>query len=66
MATVEYSPDVQILSIRLGKKKSVDSDIQGNVVLDYDKDGKLMNIDVMEVNVEDLLSVPEKIVRSKH
>lgn len=57
MAKIVYDSEVKILSIRLSKNKSVDSDVKDNVVLDYDKDGKLVNIDVMRVNLEDVLKI---------
>lgn len=56
MAKINYDPEVKILSIRLLNKKSVDSDIKDNVVLDYDESGNLVNIDIMELNLEDLLN----------
>ena len=55
MPIIEYNQDVKILSIRLQEKKSVDSDIQDNVVLDYDEEGKIVNIDIMNVKIEDLV-----------
>ena len=54
MTSFSYDPEVNILSIRLKKAKSVDSDMKGNVVLDYDAQGQLTNIDVMNVNLEDI------------
>lgn len=56
MTKIEYNPDVKILSIRMTNKKSVDSDIQNNVVLDYDEDGNLVNIDILEIELEDVLA----------
>ena len=56
MTKISYDPEVKILSIRLQKTKSVDSELKENVVLDYDKSGRLVNIDIMEVDVEDLLA----------
>jgi uncharacterized protein YuzE len=58
MPSISYDPEVQILSIRLKRVKSVDSEIKGNVVLDYDAKGQLTNIDVMNVNLEDVNSLP--------
>ena len=54
MKKISYDPDVRILSIRLRKTKSVDSELKENVVLDYDKNGHLVNIDIMEVDLEDI------------
>ena len=55
MPKIQYNPEVKILSIHLMDSASVDSDVKGNAVLDYDKNGNLVNIDVMEVNLEDLV-----------
>jgi len=55
MPKIEYDPQARILSIRFMDKKSVDSDIKDNVVLDYDENGHLVNLDVMEINLEDLV-----------
>ncbi|MEK7672423.1 MAG: DUF2283 domain-containing protein [Patescibacteria group bacterium] len=54
MAKISYDPEVQILSIRLLEKKSVDSDVKGNVVFDYDGKGNVVNIDVMNLDLESL------------
>jgi len=55
MAKIKYDPGVQIPSIRLSDKKSVDSDVQDNVVLDYDADGQLVNIEVMEASFSEVV-----------
>ena len=43
---ISYDKESRVLSIALGKDKSVDSDVQGNVVLDYDKRGRVVRIDL--------------------
>ncbi len=48
-----YDKQSQVLSWQLKKGPSVDSDIQGNVVIDYDKAGKIVSINFYEVNFED-------------
>lgn len=48
---VQYDRKAKILSIRLSKTRSVDSDVRGNVVLDYDTKGDLVNIDIMRVSL---------------
>ncbi len=47
---VKYDPKAKILSIHLSPIKSVDSDVRGNVVLDYDGKGDLVNVDIMKVS----------------
>ena len=48
---LQYDGESKILSIRLRRNKSVDSDTEGNIVLDYDQDGNLVNIDIMHINL---------------
>ncbi|MDD3861295.1 MAG: DUF2283 domain-containing protein [Candidatus Gracilibacteria bacterium] len=55
MPKINYDADVKILSVRLSKNKIVDSDMKDNCVIDYDKDGNIVNIDLMGVNLENLL-----------
>lgn len=61
MQKIEYDPEVRILKIRFRPGKSVDSEVKGNLVLDYDKDGKLVKIDVMEVDLEDFIGIQSEI-----
>lgn len=49
---ISYDKESRVLSIALGKDKSVDSDIQGNVVLDYDKKGRVVRIDLYNFNFD--------------
>jgi len=43
---ISYDKESQVLSIEVGRKKSIDSDIQGNVVIDYGKDGEIVRINL--------------------
>lgn len=54
-----YDKKVHILHIRFGKEKSVDSEVQGNLVVDYDKSGKIVNIEVMDFSLDEFLRVRE-------
>lgn len=47
---IKYDSEAKILSIRLAPTASVDSDVKGNVVLDYDEHGNLVNVDIMKVS----------------
>ena len=49
--TITYDADARILSIRTARARSVDSDIFGNVVVDYDASGQPVNIDIMECSL---------------
>lgn len=53
MAKIKYDKDSKILTIRLSNKKSVDSDVRKNVVVDYDKDGEVVNVEIMNINMEE-------------
>lgn len=50
---VSYDRKAKILSIRLAKTRSVDSDVRGNVVFDYDAEGDLVNVDIMRVSLSE-------------
>ena len=41
---ISYDKESQVLSVRRSSAKSVDSDISGNVVIDYDKNGEIAKI----------------------
>ena len=53
MTKISYDPEVEILTIRFSKKQSTESELWDNVVLDYDSEGHLVNIDVMDIRLED-------------
>lgn len=56
---VKYDKKVNILSFRISSKKSVDSEMQGNIVVDYDKEGNIVNLDIMNVNIGEFSKVKE-------
>lgn len=58
IAKISYDKEAKILSIRLTKDKGVDSDIYGNVVVDYGKNGKPVNIDIMDISLNEFRRVP--------
>lgn len=60
MSKVSYDQKIGILSIRISNKKSTDSDISKNCVIDYDENKKIVNIDVMDINLEDILKAKLK------
>ena len=49
---IAYDRGSKVLSVEIGKKKSVDSDIQGNIVLDYDKSGKIVRINLYDFSFD--------------
>ncbi len=54
---IYYNPKEKILSLRLSQARSVDSDVQDNVVVDYDKEGRVVNVEVMEINLRDFMPI---------
>jgi len=47
---IKYDKKSNILSIRVSKKRSVDSDVKDNIVIDYDEKGEIVNIEIMKIN----------------
>lgn len=43
---ISYDKENGVLSIQIRKGKSVDSDIQRNIVIDYDKRGEIIRINL--------------------
>ena len=43
---ISYDKESKVLSIEMKHAKSVDSDIQGNVVIDYDKKGEVVRVNL--------------------
>lgn len=54
---IKYDENSKILSIKISDKKSVDSDVKKNIVVDYDKDGNIVNIDIMKISVEEFSKI---------
>ncbi|MBI2552508.1 DUF2283 domain-containing protein [Candidatus Uhrbacteria bacterium] len=55
---VKYDPEAKILSVRLSSGPGIDSEVKGNVVLDYDAKGNLVNVDIMKVSLSEFGSTP--------
>lgn len=49
---IVYDKEVDVMSIELRRAKSVDSDVNGNVVIDYDKNGKIVRINFYNFNLD--------------
>lgn len=52
---IKYDPRSNIFSIRLSRKKSIDSDIKDNIVIDYDEKGEIVNIEIMKINFNEFI-----------
>jgi len=66
MTKIKYNKETKILRIRLSNKQSVDSDIRGNVVVDYDKEGKIVNLDIMSISLEEFSKTEDYFNRFLH
>ena len=53
MPKINYDQETRTLTIKVSNKKSVDSDAQKNVVVDYDKDGNIARIEIMSVDLNE-------------
>lgn len=45
---VSYYKDSRVLVLEMKKAKSVDSEIKDNIVIDYDKKGKIVRVNVYD------------------
>ena len=52
---IKYDKKSNILSIRMSKKRSVDSEVKDNIVIDYDKNGEIVNIEIMKISLNEFL-----------
>lgn len=43
---IRYDRESEVLSIEMQKSRSIDSDIQGNAVIDYDRRGNIVRINL--------------------
>ena len=53
MPTISFDEESRIMNIKVSVKKSVDSDVYGNMVVDYDKNGQITNIDLMDFSMKE-------------
>lgn len=58
-----YDKNSRVLSVEIGKGKSADSDIQGNAVLDYDRKGKIVRINLYDFSF-DVFKENQRVLRS--
>ncbi len=61
MCKIECDQESKVLMLTLKKGKSVDSEVKGNVVLDFDPKGELVRLEVMDVNLEAFLKAKETV-----
>ena len=53
MVKIGYDKKARTLSFRISRGRSVDSDVQDNVVIDRDKNGRIVNVEIMDVGLEE-------------
>ena len=49
---ISYNKEAKVLSVEMRKMKSVDSDIHDNIVIDYDKRGKVVRVNFYDFNFD--------------
>jgi len=54
---IKYDKNSNIVSIKISDEKSVDSDVKNNVVVDYDKNGQIVNIDIMKIGIDEFKKI---------
>lgn len=54
---ITYDSESRILSLRLSKAQSVDSDVHENIVIDYDARGNPVNIEIMDCSLSEFRRV---------
>ncbi len=59
---IHYDKESEVLSIEIKRAESVDSDIQGNAVIDYDRRGNIVRINLYQFNF-DAFRKHRKIIR---
>ena len=47
-----YDKESKVFFIEMSNKKSVDSDIQRNLVIDYDKGGNVVRVSIYEIDFD--------------
>lgn len=57
---IKYDKKSNILLIRLSKK-SVDSEVKDNIVIDYDENGEIVNIEIMKINLGEFTRVKKLV-----
>lgn len=60
--SILYDKESEVLSIELKKGKSVDSEMQGNVVIDYDQKGEIVRINFYNFNF-DLFREKQRVLK---
>ena len=58
---ISYDKESKILSFLVKSAKSADSDISGNLVIDYDKKGDVVRVDFYDFDFNDFKEIKKNI-----
>jgi len=61
MPKINYDQEAKIMTIQVSGKKSVDSDVQDNIVVDYDKKGGIVRIEIMNISLNEFRKSERKL-----
>jgi len=61
MSKINYDQEAKIMTIQVSGKKSVDSDVQDNIVVDYDRKGEITKIEIMNVGLNEFRKNKKKL-----
>jgi len=54
---IKYDKDSNTVSIRVSAERSIDSDVNNNIVVDYDRNGQVVNIDIMKIGIDEFRKI---------
>ncbi len=57
---ISYDKESRVLSIQIRSGKSVDSDVQDNLVIDYDKAGRVMRVNLYAIDFSSFKALSKK------
>lgn len=58
---IKYDKKSNIFSIRISERKSVDSEVKDNIVIDYDENGEIVNIEIMKISLGEFAKLQKLI-----
>lgn len=61
MPKINYDREAKIMIIQMSGKKSVDSDVQDNIVVDYDRKGEITRIEIMNIGLNEFKKSEKKL-----
>ena len=60
---ITYNKEARVLRIQVRPGKSVDSDMERNTVIDYDKQGNVVNLEIMSFGLDEFKAVRSSIAQ---